>query len=513
MSGPKALSVQVYNSLIREICKLQGEVRLREERLASLKVEDAELGVSINSDDFLNEVRSEQKNLLEFKGEKYRESIKQGNRATAHLNTIKKFIQRQAQAEATFAGRKEDYNAYREYRETKKEELGEFAEFKNSVHDVMISSSPEKSEELKNAQEKLERIEARPEEIAFSHGFREEKEEALREMRQEISGREKEVHALRLEWSRNLLASGAFLEEVEARAPQEESRAVRSDPRKQEEARAARERLRKFIDEELNGHERRRARERLEKLELGSNRDEEYFYRELLEEVRENSLVLSRKRALTELLADANDVLWEGDVVSERDELRRELLSVLERKRVTQADLQNYENVFSRLKEKNDSLALERYAAAERNEYARRSLVAALEKLNYEVLEDSQVVDFEKETDFILQVPRQENFLNLRFTKDGMLRYNFLIPEERDRLSSEMIRGKLADMETACGDFKKVLDELVDSGLKLTLEKDVPISEAALHQAPAHVRDKIEQARRMRREKESGRLKQRYLDD
>ena len=99
-------------------------------------------------------------------------------------------------------------------------------------------------------------------------------------------------------------------------------------------------------------------------------------------------------------------------------------------------------------------------------------------------MNDMEVIDFEKESDLIFNIPNQSNYLNLRFNPDGSFLYNFLIPEKRAALSIDQKKQKLGEMESTCTEFKTLLKELAAMGLKTDLNKDMPISEKVLIQIP-----------------------------
>ena len=110
-----------------------------------------------------------------------------------------------------------------------------------------------------------------------------------------------------------------------------------------------------------------------------------------------------------------------------------------------------------------------------------------------------QVIDFEKENDFILKIPNQNNYLNLLFdeNKTGFI-YNFLIPENRKKLAIDEINQKINNMETACSDFKSVLKSLSSFGMKFNYDKEIPISENAMLQLPERIRKRLTQTGKKR---------------
>ena len=111
--------------------------------------------------------------------------------------------------------------------------------------------------------------------------------------------------------------------------------------------------------------------------------------------------------------------------------------------------------------------------------------------MNYDVTDDMEVIDFEKDSDFLLFIPEQDNYLNLRFLKDGSFMYNFLIPESKEKLSIDQKQQKLHEMEKTCQQFKSILHKLADFGLKIDLDKEISVSEKALIQLPKKYQKRI----------------------
>ena len=107
-------------------------------------------------------------------------------------------------------------------------------------------------------------------------------------------------------------------------------------------------------------------------------------------------------------------------------------------------------------------------------------------------MNDMEVIDFEKESDFLFKIPNQSNCLNLRFGPDGSILYNFVIPENTNELSVDQKRHKLGEMKTTCNEFKELLKELSSLGLQVDLNRETPISEKALIKIPRKYRHMIQ---------------------
>jgi hypothetical protein len=161
------------------------------------------------------------------------------------------------------------------------------------------------------------------------------------------------------------------------------------------------------------------------------------------------------------------------------------------------------------LKERNRQLAEAEAVRQKENVFLRSQVVKCLENLGYEVMDDLEVIDFEKEKDFLLKIRGQENFLNLKFKEDGSMRYVFQIPEEKDQLSSDQTKMKLHEMQVTCDEFKGVLRDLERMGLKMSLRSERPVEVASLLTLPESKRGKT--GKRSSRRSETKDVRKKYL--
>ena len=133
-----------------------------------------------------------------------------------------------------------------------------------------------------------------------------------------------------------------------------------------------------------------------------------------------------------------------------------------------------------------------------------------LENLGYEVMDDLEVIDFEKENDFLLKIHNQENYLNLKFKEDGSMRYVFQIPENQDVLSVDQKKTKLHEMQVTCNEFKGVLKDLSKMGLKIELRTEKPVEFNSLVTVPDSKQSKLKVKSAAKRPKQQ--LKKKYFN-
>lgn len=112
--------------------------------------------------------------------------------------------------------------------------------------------------------------------------------------------------------------------------------------------------------------------------------------------------------------------------------------------------------------------------------FLKSQIILRLQNLGYEVVEDLEVIDFEREIEYLLKIPGQSNYLNLIFKNDGSFRYRFEVQENREKLSVDQIEAKLEEMKVTCSEFKQVLEELGFMGLKIQLNIEKPVNSDSL---------------------------------
>jgi hypothetical protein len=133
--------------------------------------------------------------------------------------------------------------------------------------------------------------------------------------------------------------------------------------------------------------------------------------------------------------------------------------------------------------------------------------------MGYEVMDDLEVIDFEKSNDYLLKVKGQDNYMNLMFSEDGAMKYNFQIPENKKDLSFDEKKLKVQEMKMSCDDFNSVISDLRKMGMKLNLNSEQPISEASLMPFTKKTKERLKgQQSKSKDEQQQIKLKKKYLE-
>lgn len=231
-------------------------------------------------------------------------------------------------------------------------------------------------------------------------------------------------------------------------------------------------------------HQRKTYQDKLENLIKSQTFKDEYYFTELFEDIRNAEKTNKWKAKIHQAIIRLNQIQVHDNCRAEKAALLQTALVLTEKQTMKLYEFDDFKTKFKIFSDKNQKAIQSDLIKEKERQFIKAQLVQSLENLNYEVMNDMEVIDFEKESDFIFNIPNQSSYLNLRFNHDGSFLYNFLIPEKRAALSIDQKKQKLGEMESTCTEFKTLLKELAAMGLKADLNKETPISEKALIQVP-----------------------------
>lgn len=217
----------------------------------------------------------------------------------------------------------------------------------------------------------------------------------------------------------------------------------------------------------------------------------DYFFQELYNKIFKSEKCRRLGKLLVQMLNESSSFEWHKQLISERRIFEGLCTTYLSRVNILDEEFEFITNKFNELKTKNKQLINEDQVSAKENSFLKSQIIHNLEKLGYETVNDLEVIDFEKENDFLLKIKNQVNYLNLQFKEDGSMRYVFQVPEESDSLSIDQQNLKLHEMKLTCEDFKNVLDDLSKLGLNIELRNEKPIEAESLVSVTKRHKDKV----------------------
>ena len=511
MSGPKFFSVDVFNKNLKEIFQLQSKIHCIIDELNNLSVNDNDRNIHFDCLEFVKLQRSKISTLLstfsinftgtinQEKYDKYQDNIK------SKIKDLKSFAEMVDREKIKFKSRNEDYKAYLEYELFYNHSKESFDSFKTQV--ISYLESYLKKDYLllfNNTKKSIEAIKIKVKKAKFEFSFQNKKSQKQTELQKNITDSESLINDIRIKLSDKISDKNLSI------SSQIDLTKLPNFNKNTQEVKNKIKKINNYISEISNPYRKRNYKNKFENLIQSQSLKDVYFYIELFDDIRQIEKMYLWKTEIKEILLEINQIKIHKKVESEKNNLKQYCLSLIEKRKLKKYE---YEDVLTKLillKKKNEKARNDDFIKAKENQFLKEQLIKSLENMNYEVMTDMEVIDFEKESDLLFHIPKQKNYLNLRFKQDGSFLYNFVIPEKKEELSINQKEKKLAEMEKTCNEFKDLLSELSSFGLNFKKNSDMPISEKALIQVPKKHRKKIKRTTTIIKKKETQKVN--YLE-
>ena len=502
MSGPKSYSpppsysISAFNGKLNEIFQLQTKIKSLIDELVCFSCVDDTKGIQFDCSKFTENNKSYIANLIAsfcidhpgtFGQKVYDEFDCQ---IKGKLSQLKSFLEKINKEQKEFQNKKDDYEAFLAYESFYNHATNSFQSFKTQVikylENYLKADFPDFFDEAKSL---IETVNTQCEKTEFNFGFRNMQSSKKDEIKNDIDKYEAAINKIRGDISDKVLNKiGNEVKPVskQLNSLEEKERQPNND------IQTLINKINFCILEVTDQNRYIKYQEKLANLQNSSSfKKDAYFYIELLEDIREAEKIYTWKTEIQKSLAEINGIQIHKSLQIEKNKLIKFGISLIEKERVKLYQIEDFQTQLIIFREENERILLEESIIQKERQFLKNQLVKSLEALNYEVMDDMEVVDFERESDFIFKIPGQPNYLNLRFNDDGSFLYNFLIPNKREELSIDQKQQKLIEMEITCKEFKKLLKDLENMGLKIDLKSEKPISEKILIQIPQKYQTKI----------------------
>lgn len=235
-----------------------------------------------------------------------------------------------------------------------------------------------------------------------------------------------------------------------------------------------------------------------------------FFYQELHDSILERETTRKQKVFINGIIARLNSFQSIPSLNADKNYLLQKAVNLLNCSRISDKETYNIKNEIESFYLKNRTVAEEAELNKKKQHFIKTQIIHNFENLGYEVMDDLEVIDFEKENDFYLKAPGQENLLNIKFKDDGSFRYVFEIPEKKDQLSLDQQKMKLHEMKTTCGDFVNVLNDLKQMGVNIDIKSEKPIDLDSMISIPESISTKLNNNKSQTQRKQQ--IKKLYLD-
>jgi hypothetical protein len=187
---------------------------------------------------------------------------------------------------------------------------------------------------------------------------------------------------------------------------------------------------------------------------------------------------LERKEIISSLLKSLNiqSQSTHPQMVPERQRLKGTCSNLLDKSYITSNELSDIQDRCNGwFAENNSKVEIEEVISKERL-FLKSQIVSHLKNMGYTVIDDLNVIDFEKveRESLLLKSNNSAGYLNLQFRQDGSFRYLFKSSKPVVELSTDQQERLLNEMKITCDDFQKVLSDLEEIGLHLTKNQETP---------------------------------------
>jgi hypothetical protein len=510
MSGPKSFSVHIFDANLKEIFCLQSQINQQIKELEKFAVKDDALNIQFDCSDFLNNYEKEINKQLKsyslgYKGQVENDKYNQlKSRVQDKTEKLKSFLKKVNAEKTDFMNKRQDYLSYVSYENYYKNAHESFNQFKTNLTSYIQENIKEKQPEVyEKSKDKIEKIKPNIKKEEFEFGFREKVQNIKEKVTRHIDEQEEKASSIR-----NEIAKKALLQSLS----QGKNDQVVNETDENEEIKKLVNAIENKIDAVEDNKQRQKFKTNLEKLKKSEVFKDIYFYKEFIDNLSQSEKTENYKKKIKEALFELNTKEFAKTVAEKKNQLQQYAIELLEAENIKNYQIENFESQCHFLKEENQKVLEAEFVKKRENEFLKQQLVNGLQNMNYQVMDNMQVIDFEKQSDFLFKVPNQNNYVNLRIDKDNDIAYNFLIEEDQNQLSFDEKKEKVVEMEHTCKSFKEVLKELEEMGLDIEMTKASAADMEKLMQIPKKYRAKIEKAEKEQERVREQELKKRYLD-
>lgn len=235
-----------------------------------------------------------------------------------------------------------------------------------------------------------------------------------------------------------------------------------------------------------------------------------HFYAQIHDEIIEDRKKSICKTNTLKILRTISRIKVEGVLLEDKKLIVAHCNAILNDKvHISEETVKSLEEAVRHLKDRNNENQLKETKRKNELLFLKAQVIHSMENMGYEVLDNLELIDLEKQNNFYLKTTDEKNIINLKFDEYGQLRYFFQIPEEKE-LSTDEERKKLAEMQVSCDDFKKMMGQLRNLGLNIKIKDEKPVDAKFISRTPNEYR---KQSSNSKEKKQKTALKRRYLKD
>jgi len=480
MSGPKSYSppprysIQVFDGKLNRVFQLQSRLKMLCSEIKDLHVSDSKLNIQFDCNNELCKIRKQidkvQKAFVfDFKGTFGQDIYNRINgEIDMQIAELLKTINECELIKTDFTVKKNDYNSFLFYLIFYDNSNISFDEFKSQIiHYLKTSIESSSPDILKEAEKKISDVRFTKNKAKFGFGFNSKFDTEKQSVVEYVTEKENAVNKIRAEISDKVIAK--------FQATGSKINLGKQKNRVSDELNVIAEKTKSLIRNCDDTSMRKKYKSELQQLTESESFKDVYFFKELHDSILETEKTRKSKVAINEILSELSKSPLHPSAQTEREALVKYCLILMNDSTITKNELDEVQTKLQQLQSQSNKFFEEDEIKNKEHLFLKSQLILCLENQGYEVMDDLEVIDFEKENDFLLKIRGQENYINLKFKEDGSIRYIFQIPEYKDELSTDQKNMKLHEMKVTCSEFQSVLKDLAKMGLKLNMKSEKAI--------------------------------------
>jgi hypothetical protein len=511
MSGPKVITynMKAFQGKLRDFMRLQSNLGQMCKEMQEASIQDEELNIHFDCKDSYNKIQAEiEKNLVsmvfDYEGninKKTYDNIE--NQINTRTQKLQEVIKKSESILSDYNNKQKDYNSYKDYLSFIDNAHNSFEKFKKELtENTEKNFAKDNKTFVEDAQKKYGQVVLEEKTTKFNWGFDKLVEEEKKTIFDHVLGKEESIREVRQE----------LLDKIIAQDSNNKPTSIKKE--KIVKPNAEIERVSQKIQLLINNCSDKTISDgystRYNKLKQSESMNDLFFYQELHDSILDSENTRKNKLTVNKILVKLNKSSLDKTLQTEKSSLMQKAITLINNTKVSDKELDSLKREHEAITKKNRQLIEEMEIKKKEQQFLKIQIINNFEKLGYTVLDDLQVIDFEKEDDFYLQASGQENVLNIKFKDDGSFRYVFQISEKKEELSVEEQKMKLHEMKTTCDDFVNILNDLKKMGVEIDVKSEKPIELNSMITIPEALNSKINAQKKQVQRKQQ--IKKLYLE-
>lgn len=501
--------MQVFDGKLNQVFQLQSRLKMLCSEIEGLHVSDSKLNIQFDCRNELSKIRKQIDRVLkalvfDYKGTFGQDTYNRINgEIDLQISELLKTVNECDLIKADFAQKKTDYNSFLSYLIFYDNSNISFDEFKSQIiHYLKTSIETDSPEIFKEANKKISAVEFTKAKAKFGFGFNSKIASEKQSVVNHVIEKEDSVNSIRAEISDKVIdkfqATGGKI------------KLTKAGNKVSEETKIISEKIKSLIRNCDDAAMRKKYKAEFDKLTESESLKDTYFFKELHDSIFDTEKTRKAKVEINEILSELSTSSFHLSAQTERQNLVKLCLTLLNNSSITKNEFDEIQIKLEQLKNQSNKYLEEDEIKNKEHLFLKSQLILCLENQGYEVMDDLEVIDFEKENDFLLKIKGQENYLNLKFKEDGSMRYVFQIPENKDELSTDQKNMKLHEMKVTCSEFQSVLKDLSKMGLKVNMRSEKPIELDSIVSVTKNQQEKLKTKNKSHQQKQQ--LRKKYLN-